>query len=156
VIFRLDRLSRRVKDLADLLEEFERRDVKLASVTESIDTASAGGRLVLNVLVVVAQWERDTIAERTSAAMARLREAGRRVWNAPYALEWRGDDLRPVPHELAVVHEMRALRGLRLSFSAIARQLNEAGHRTRAGTPWSHSGVSRVLRNDRGAAACSA
>src|SRR6185437_1598948 len=58
IIAKLDRATRSVKDLAELLERFQKHGVSLVSVAESLDTGSAAGRLVLNIMVSVAQWER--------------------------------------------------------------------------------------------------
>ena len=61
IIAKLDRLTRSVKDLAELLERFTRRGVSLVSVADSLDTQSAAGRLVLNIMVSVSQWEREAL-----------------------------------------------------------------------------------------------
>ena len=58
-------------------DTFSRRGVALISAAESLDTSSAGGRLVVNVLGAVAQWEREATAERTSAALQVLKQQGR-------------------------------------------------------------------------------
>ena len=58
IVAKLDRLTRSVRDLGDLLDRFQRRGVALVSVAESLDTGSAAGRLVLNVMASVSQWER--------------------------------------------------------------------------------------------------
>ena len=77
LIAKLDRCTRSVADLASLIDTFSRRGVALISAAESLDTSSAGGRLVVNVLGAVAQWEREAIAERTSAALQVLKQQGR-------------------------------------------------------------------------------
>lgn len=64
IIAKLDRLARSVVDLAELLKRFERRGVSLAASP----TRSAAGRLVLNIMVSVSQWEREAIGERTRHA----------------------------------------------------------------------------------------
>jgi site-specific DNA recombinase len=69
IIAKLDRLTRSVKDLCGLLELFEKRKVTLISVAESLDTGSAAGRLVLNLMTAVSQWEREAIGERTRDAL---------------------------------------------------------------------------------------
>lgn len=66
IIYKLDRLTRSVKDLGELLELFERKNVSLVSVEESLVTSSAAGRLVINIMISVSQWEREVIGERTS------------------------------------------------------------------------------------------
>src|ERR1700680_1659192 len=72
IVAKLDRLTRSVKDLCELLARFERRGVTLSSVADSLDTGSAAGRLVLNVMTAVSQWEREAIGERTRDALVRI------------------------------------------------------------------------------------
>src|SRR5437867_10736646 len=59
IVAKLDRLTRSVKDLCNLLELFEKRKVALISVAESLDTGSAAGRLVITIMGAVSQWECD-------------------------------------------------------------------------------------------------
>src|SRR6185295_12688409 len=84
IIAKLDRLTRSVADLAELLKRFERRGVSLVSVADSLDTRSAAGRLVLNIMVSVSQWEREAIGERTRDAMRHKRANGERVGTVPF------------------------------------------------------------------------
>src|SRR5688572_13458941 len=65
LIAKLDRLTRSVRDLADILQLCQDRHVALVSASESLNTETAGGRMVLNVMMSVAQWEREIIGERT-------------------------------------------------------------------------------------------
>ena len=62
VIYKLDRLTRSVKDLGYLIELFEKCGVAFSSVTDNFDTTTANGKLILNILGSVAQWERDIIS----------------------------------------------------------------------------------------------
>src|SRR5437660_108643 len=73
LITKLDRLTRSVKDLGHLVDTyFLPGKFSLLSIGDSIDTRTASGRLVLNVLASVAQWEREAISERTSEALRHL------------------------------------------------------------------------------------
>lgn len=65
IILNLDRLTRSIKDLMFLFEFFEECDVKLYSLKEKIDTESAAGRFFVSMIVLISQWERETISERT-------------------------------------------------------------------------------------------
>ena len=69
IIAKLDRLTRSVKDLAEMLERFQRRGVSLVSLAESLDAGSAAGTLVINIMTAVSQWEREAIGERTADAL---------------------------------------------------------------------------------------
>src|SRR5207248_9220677 len=112
IIAKLDRLTRSVKDLCTLLERFERRGVALVSVAESLDTGSAAGRLVLNIMTAVSQWEREAIGERTRDAMNHKRNQRERVGNIAYGCRLSGDGVHVEddPDEQAVLAEIRQLR----------------------------------------------
>src|SRR5690348_10951065 len=83
IVAKLDRLTRSVKDLCELLELFEKRKVALVSVAESLDTGSAAGRLVITIMGAVSQWEREAIGERTRDALRHKRAQGERTGNVP-------------------------------------------------------------------------
>src|SRR5438046_9508274 len=93
IIAKLDRLTRSVKDLAELLERFTRRGVSLVSVAESLDTGTAAGRLVLNIMTAVSQWEREAIGERTRDVMRHKRAKGEGVGTRPFGYRPAGGGL---------------------------------------------------------------
>ena len=75
-VAKLDRCTRSVADLASLIDTFSRRRVALISAAESLDTSSAGGRLVVNVLGAVAQWEREATARAHVSGASSTQGAG--------------------------------------------------------------------------------
>ena len=150
VVLKLDRLTRSVKDLGILLEAFDRAGVAFSSVTDSFDTSTANGRLVLNVLGSVAQWERDIIAERTSDALRVKKAQGRRVGAVPFGftLGVDGDELLPDAEQLATVGQIAEWRREGEGLNAIARRLNALGVATAQAGTWAAQTVKRILRND--------
>lgn len=76
-VWRLDRLGRSLPHLLTVVADLDARGVELRSLTESIDTTTAGGRLVFHVFGAVAQFERALAAERSAAGVAAARAAGR-------------------------------------------------------------------------------
>ena len=82
VVWKLDRLGRSLKHLVEIIHDLEQRGVAFRSLTESIDTASAGGKLIFHVFGALAEFEHSLIRERTlaglSAARARGRKGGRK------------------------------------------------------------------------------
>jgi site-specific DNA recombinase len=147
IIAKLDRLTRSVRDLADLLERFERRGVALVSVGESLDTRSAAGRLVLNVMMSVAQWEREAIGERTRDAMRHKKAAGQRVGTVPFGWQLAADGraLEANVAEQEVLSVIGECRAAGFTLRAIAAELNRQGISTRCGGPWRHQYVAGVL-----------
>jgi site-specific DNA recombinase len=77
VVYKVDRLSRSLLDFARMMEAFERHKVSFVSVTQQFNTASSMGRLVLNVLLSFAQFEREIISERTRDKIAATRRKGK-------------------------------------------------------------------------------
>jgi DNA invertase Pin-like site-specific DNA recombinase len=150
IIAKLDRLTRSVADLAELLKRFERRQVSLVSVADSLDTRTAAGRLVLNIMVSVSQWEREAIGERTRDAMRHKRANGERVGNIPYGyrLDASGELLETEPGEQRVIALAAALKAQGLATRAIAARLNSTGLRTRRGSAWRHQYVHALLTDE--------
>ena len=148
LVVKLDRLTRSVSDLGTLIEKHFQK-AALLSVGEQIDTRSAASRLVLNVLASVGQWEREAIAERTSAAMQHLKAQGRRVGFIPYGHQLGADGihLEQNPVEQTTLQTITALHQRGLSTRKIAGELNSRGV-TNRGNPWNHVAVStKLVRN---------
>src|SRR5215471_2103591 len=147
IIAKLDRLTRSVKDLCELLERFERRGVALISVAESLDTSSAAGRLVINIMTAVSQWEREAIGERTRDALSHKRSNGQPVGNIAFGYRLAPDGIHVEldPAEQAMIAAIGELRAKGRSLRRIAIDLNKRGWRTRTGTEWRLESVARVV-----------
>lgn len=157
LVTKLDRLTRSVRDLGELVERYFTTRWSLLSVADSIDTRSAAGRLVLNVLASVAQWERETTAERTKEALAHLRAEGVPLGGAALGWQHTADTapsgrrvIEAVASEAETVARILELRAAGHSLRSIQRALEAEGHRTKAGGRWHATTVSRVI--ERGAA----
>lgn len=87
VVFKLDRLTRKVGDLCVLLGECERHGVALHGVRDKLDTGTASGRLVLHIMGAVAEWERDTIADRVKSGLTHIKGQGYHIGAPPYGWE---------------------------------------------------------------------
>jgi DNA invertase Pin-like site-specific DNA recombinase len=131
VVAKLDRLTRSVVDFGDLLEWFEDARAAFVALDVKVDTSTPGGRMVAQVLVVVAEWERRTIAARTKAGLDALRAQGKPTGRPSVAD-------RP---ELAErIRRMRDEEGL--SLRAIADVLSDEGIPTARGADrWRASSV---------------
>lgn len=149
LVVKLDRLTRNVADLGRLVEKyFAPGKAALLSVGEQIDTRSAGGRLVLNVLAAVSQWEREAVGERTSAALQHKASMGEYIGgDVPYGYRLSDDGVRlvPEPGEQSLLATARRLRGEGRSLRAVARDLEAMGFRTRKGGGFASVQVLRML-----------
>jgi site-specific DNA recombinase len=155
LIAKLDRLSRSVRDWNGLIDRYfgERGGRELFSVADSIDTRSAAGRLVLNVLMSVGQWEREAIGERTRDALRHKRSKGQRIsGRIPFGFRLAEDGVSLVEDstEQAILREIDGLRASGLSLRKIAAALNREGVPTKEGKPWQHTTIRGIL--DRNAA----
>ena len=151
LVYRVDRLARSVRGLAQILEDLDAAGVAFRSATEPFDTSSPAGRMMVQMLGVFAEFERSTIIDRVIAGMER--KATRGEWcggQRPfgYVIDPSTSRLRVKEDEAAVVSLIfRRYVKDRLGANAIATSLNESGYRTRNGRPWSHMSVLTVLRN---------
>lgn len=154
LVAKLDRLTRSVVDLGSLVARYfaESRKAELLSVADSIDTRSAAGRLCLNVLVSVAQWEREAIGERTRDALGHIKGQGAKLGGEALGWSRTGDTdvhgrriVIEVHDEVATVERIRELRAEGLTLRAICEQLTAEGHRTKRGGKWSPKVVRSVL-----------
>ncbi|MDI3291972.1 recombinase family protein [Polyangium sp. 15x6] len=152
LVVKLDRLTRSVRDLGDLVERYFAARCSLLSVSDSIDTRTAAGRLVLNVLTSVAQWEREATGERTRDALSHLRAEGVRLGGE--ALGWRRGDssdtsgrriVEDVENEVETARRIFALRNEGKSLRDIAAALTAEGRTTKRGGAWAAETVRKVL-----------
>ena len=147
IVAKLDRLTRSILDLAALLQRFERRHVAFVSVAEDFNTGTAMGRMLLLIIVMISQWEREVISERTREVLQFKKAHGERVGTIPFGYHLAPDEvhLEPDEDEQALIAQIRALKAGGLSTRQIADALNAAGRTTRKGTAWRFQYVARVL-----------
>ena len=147
LVVKLDRLTRSVVDLGKLIETyFAPCKAALMSVSEQIDTRSAAGRLVLNILASVSQWERETIGERTSVAMKYKQAKGEYIGGgAPYGFELVNGDLVEDSYEQGVIQQARELRESGLSLAAVAKELDRRGIQARNGKEFAAMQIKRLV-----------
>jgi site-specific DNA recombinase len=151
LVYRVDRLARSIRSLAQILEELEQAGAAFRSATEPFDTATPWGRMFVQMLGVFAEFERATIVERVIAGMERKAATG--AWMGgyrPFGYEPDSESGVLVPREdeaplVQVMFDLYANR--RLGSRAIATWMNKRGHRTKTGRPWGHTAVITVLTN---------
>lgn len=144
-VLKLDRLTRSVADLAPLVKTLERGACQHVSLGESLDTTTAAGRLMLNLLVSVSQWEREAIGERTAAALRHMRDSGKAYNHTPLGFRRDGEQLVKDGLEFETGRRIVRLHCEGRSMNQIAIALNEGKVPTKLGGRWHASTVKRVL-----------
>lgn len=145
VVVKLDRLTRSVRDLCALVETyFSSGQATLMSVGESVDTSTASGRLVLNILMTVSQWEREAAAERTASVMQHLKATGKFTGGFPPFGFYVDDEGALVEHveEQVTIRRARELAAGAMSLRMIASRI---GLNMRTGKPFSATQIQRML-----------
>lgn len=153
VIYSLSRLARSTKDAITISERLAKSGADLVSLSERIDTTSAAGKMVFRMLAVLAEFERDQVAERTRSAMAHLRRQGRRISRvAPFGYDLSADGRQLIPNafEQKGLSLIRTLSAEGVGRRRIAAALTAEGIGSKTGAPWSPQAVKRIL--DRSAA----
>lgn len=146
LVVKLDRLTRSVADLGRVIETyFTPGKAALMSVSEQIDTRTAGGRLVLNILASVSQWERETLAERTSDAMRYKKTLGEFTGGEPpYGYSVSDKMLVPNDAEQEVIRQAKELRAAGLSLDKVAKELDKRGIQARTGKRFAAQQIKRL------------
>lgn len=145
VIAKLDRLTRSVADWNTLIERHFGKSHALLSVADQIDTRTAAGRLVLNVLVSVAQWEREAIGERTVAALEQKKAQGEHIGGVPFGYRVEGTELVKVEPEIRAIELAKELRAAGWTLRAIAEEFIRQGIPTKRGGKWQSAQVKYIL-----------
>src|SRR5258708_9096884 len=160
VVYKVDRLSRSLLDFARMMETFERHHVAFVSVTQQFNPARSMGRLVLNVLLSFAQFEREIISERTREKLAAARRKGKWSGGLPllgYDVDPRGSKLVINAEEAQQVQAIFALYLESAGLIATVQELDRRGWRNkrwqtakghlRGGLPFANGSLHHLLTN---------
>ena len=150
LVYRVDRLSRKVRQLAQLADELDRLEVVLRSATEPFDTGSPAGRMMLQMLAVFAEFEHATIVDRITAGIERRAREGR--WpngRAPFG--YRRNEAKELIPDARTAPTVRQIFSLytqgRLGAASIARRL-QAEHARAPPRGWQPAVVLWILANE--------
>ncbi|MBD2152616.1 recombinase family protein [Pseudanabaena sp. FACHB-1277] len=145
VVYKLDRLSRKVLDTLNLISEIESHGASLHSISEKLDTSSALGKFFVNMTAALAQLERDQISERVTMAMAHKKNEGQHCGSPAYGFTMVEKKLVKVAKEHEAIALIQQMKADGANLQAIADELNNQGITTKRGAKWQPMQVSRVL-----------
>ena len=156
VVYKLDRISRSILDFATMMEEFQKYNVEFVSSTEKFDTSTPMGRAMLNICIVFAQLERETIQKRvTDAYYSRCLKGFHMSGPAPYGFSLAPPRLHDVRTKMLVEDPETKKYALQMftmyaepltSFGDITRYFSEAGIKI-YGKDLTRGFLSQLLRN---------
>ena len=148
VFYKLDRLSRSLKDLTSLIDKFEKLSIKIKSLTEPFDTTSPPGKLMLNMLGSFAQFEREIIGERTKLGLERAFRQGKWVTSAPFGYKVKNGKLQVDEEEANTVRKIFELfleknYGIKTIVNFLNRNYKLNGRKK----TWAMNSVWKILKN---------
>jgi len=151
VVYSMDRLSRNTLDLLTVIrDDFQANKVELHSITESLDTGTAVGKLYITVRAAFNQYQRDDTSERTKAALRQKAVRGEPVGSPPLGWECGdGGKFLRNDQELKVIERIKRLRREKQSLKQIAERLNQGGVPTKRGVKWTTSTVYRAVNSSK-------
>ena len=148
-IAKRDRLARDTLQAAWVEKEVKKAGARVASAAgEGTENDDPTNVLMRNIIDSFAQYERDIIAARTSAALAQKRERGQHTGgNVPYGYQLEGDGIHLCadPDEAELVNLVYGMRAVGATYKAICERLKEDGYTTRKGGKWYPQTVKQIL-----------
>ena len=152
MFYSLSRMARSTRDTLAIAERLQKADADLVSLSESLDTTSAAGKMMFRMLAVLAEFERDLVSERTRMAMTHKMAMGERVGPLPFGFNLAADGVHLIenPREQAALQDIARLRADRYSLRAIAADLTRRGVPTKRGnSQWAHTAVAAIIEGQR-------
>ncbi len=145
VVYCLSRLGRRMKDIIDVMELFNKNDIEFYSVKENINNKDIMGKLMMNILMSFNEFEVDNIRERIIDVKRNNKENGLVYGKLMFGKDKDGKLLIDNISEMKVVSYMKGLRSKGWSYFRISDRLNEKGIVSKSGGKWYGMSVSNVL-----------
>ena len=148
VVYKIDRLSRSLADFAKMVEVFDNHMVSFSSVTQQINSATSMGRLMLNVLLSFAQFEREVTGERIRDKIAASKRKG--MWmggSVPLGYRVENRALHIEPQEAELVQRIFEQFIAEQSTTKIVKELNEQGIQTKRKKAFCKQSIYKILHN---------
>ena len=157
VVWKLNRISRRLIDILNIVDTLDKNSIAFRSLTESFETETPAGKLQLNIMGAISEFERGTIADNVKMGMmARAREG---KWNGGKVL---GYDVVEIPSDgkkrketKLVINEKEAMTVRRIfelyseghGYKATVNRVNKEGHKSKRGNAFSTASIKEILKN---------
>ncbi|HEC82632.1 MAG TPA: recombinase family protein, partial [Thermoplasmatales archaeon] len=149
LVMKMDRIHRNSKNFMIMMEYLRQKNKEFVSMTESLDTSTAMGRFVMDIIQRIAQLESEQIGERVYDGMRQKAKQGAGLLGspAPFGYEYNNGKLIGVDEELRIVKKIFRDYVEGKGMKEIAEFLNKEGIKTKRGGKWDRKTISRILSN---------
>lgn len=157
IVWKFNRMSRKTKDLLEIVERLDKNNVYFRSFSESFDTSTPMGKFALQMMGAVGELERNTIVDNVKMGMKQRARMGYHNGGACLGyktVEVPGGDRKNkkttlviVPEEAVIIRKIFELYAAGKGFRAIANQLNREGHRTKKGNTFGTDSIREIITN---------
>ncbi|MHC1723201.1 MAG: recombinase family protein [Aminipila sp.] len=151
-VWKTNRLARNQYDLLTIVKELERYNVAFKSCSEAFETTTSAGRLMMNLLASIGEFERETIVDNVKMGMKQRARTG--LWNGGVVLGYKSvlvnennTRLEVVPEEAVTIRKIFELYSSGKGLKAITNQINHEGYKTKKGNMFGTGGVKDILMN---------
>ena len=148
LVYRIDRLTRSMKNLLELLDLFQKKDCSFNSLMEAIDTSSGTGRMFLKIVGIFVEFERENLAERVSFGYEQKAKEGQYTAKHVYGYDYiKGQGMIVNEQEKAIINDIFNWYLNGMSFSRMVKKLKDTNVPTKKGGKWHTAIISRILTN---------
>jgi DNA invertase Pin-like site-specific DNA recombinase len=148
LVYRLDRLTRSVRDLHDILDFLEKHNCQFRSATEVYDTSTAMGRMFITIVAAIAEWESANLGERVR--LGQIEKARQGEWSAPAPYGFRKNNQKRLevnPDEIEAVKLMIRKVKEGYSFRQLSMYMQNTSYKPRRGYKWHIASLLDLLHN---------
>lgn len=147
VFYSMSRVARSTKDMLSIGDLITKKRADMVSVIEDFDTTSASGKLMFQMLAVLAEFERNLVGERTATVLQNKKANNQKYCNkTPYGFKRVDDRLEQVKQEVKVVAEIQQARAKGQTLQSIADSLNSRGIPTKTNKQWQPATIHLLLQ----------
>jgi len=149
LVIKMDRIHRNSKNFMLMMEELKKNNKEFVSMTESLDTSTAMGRFVMDIIQRIAQLESEQIGERVYDGMEQKAKTNGGVlgFNIPYGYDYIGGELKINKDEAETVKKIYNLYSEGKSMGEIVKMLNNTKIPSKRGGFWAKKTISTILKN---------
>jgi len=149
VVYSLSRFGRNIRETLNYLERLEKWGVSFFAIDLNIDTSTSHGKLILQIMSALSEFESNQMSDRIKSVMSHNKEKKiTYCGNPPLGYENVDGVLRPNQEEIKIVKDIFAMHKKDLSMNEIARQLNKNGYKGKNGGEFYAVTIQKILKNE--------